>query len=902
MNSLGKLIVMLTLLTLAFTILASPAEAEDATLTVKVLTVDGEPLKNAHLEIKNSTNNEVVATGETGSDGKASFSLELYNYSITVYYPEGHEVGSEDVNFNETKTVTISVDVISGWTIRVYDKKERDPVEGANVTITHQGDSSIRYWRLTDENGKAGFGPIPCDSSYKVVVKFRGEEYDEGAKSPTAGDVKVKLPLYRVVLTILDRKSSPVEGVLVELREELDADPIASATSDLDGEAVLKLIPNGNYYLTAKLKGITVYQTEGKDITVLNDDVSEEITVNAVKLNVTVMDADGEDVMKNYTLTGKLIKNGEVVAEATATDGILHFGHTPFEAYKLEIAFGDLELYSETYEVNVDTAEGSVKALFYDVEFELNASALANASLARALSGELSIQGLEIRFEVEDWKASLRNVPRSEAYTVTLFRGGEEVAEIKPVKIVRDDQAVKLNLTGYRIILTTLNLDEKPVSAEVKVYLPGVGVVTSFETNESGRGESGQLLPLTYEVEALIEGSPARRESVKLENRDASMTLILDVKDMVFRVFDRDGEDLLGNVSLQLIRGSLKRSASQLENKTIIVKNLPIGEYRVIVSYYGFKVLDRMIDISRELDEEDLKAMGVLDAELIFLDSRKKPLDGGVVKLSFGGISLEREISEKGRVYFENLPNITMSLEAFYRGVKLSLEPSEFDLTRDGMRVTVISSVHKLAAKVLRGDGKPLRVGQALVYLNDILESSYNLTDGNEISERLPEGELRIVVKYKGREAGLLETYLERSIEDLAVYSTVFPLTLHLYDPDGNPVQGALILVKDDLGMIAEEASDEQGVAEILLPAGSYEASIMIDNRSYDVALAFEKSRTISFLYPASGGGGFELAISAGAINLAISGYAISRVSRRRPGGGRRGRRARSRPRRVPRV
>ena len=371
---------------------------------------------------------------------------------------------------------------------------------------------------------------------------------------------------------------------------------------------------------------------------------------------------------------------------------------------------------------------------------------------------------------------------------------------------------------------------------------------------------------------------------------------------MVFRVFDRDGKDLLGNVSLQLIRDHFKRSASSLENKTILVRNLPIGEYRVVVSYYGFKVLDRVIEVSRELEEEDLKAMGALDVELLFLDSGKKPLDQGVVKLSFGGIVLEREIGEKGRVYFENLPNVTMSLEAFYREVKLSLEPSEFDLTRDGMRITIISSVHRLTARVLRGDGKPLRTGQALIYLNDVLEASYDLADGNEISERLPEGELKIVVKYKGREAGLLETYLERSIEDLAVYSTIFPLTIHLYDPDGNPVQGARVLVKDDLGVIAEGASDERGVVEILLPSGSYEASITIDNRSYSVALAFEKSRSISFLYPAAGGGGFELAISAGAINLAISGYAISRVSRRRSEGEIRGRRVRGRPRRVPRV
>jgi len=469
MNSLNKPVAILMLLTLTLIIFITPTQADDtATLTVKVLTADGKPLKNAHLEIKNSTNNEVVTTGETGSDGEASFNLELYNYSITVYYPEGHEVGSEHVNLDETKTVTISVNVISKWTIRVYDKKERDPVKGANVTITHQGDPSIKYWKLTDENGKAEFGPIPCDSNYKVLVKFRESEYDEGAKSPIDGEVTVTLPLYRVILTILDKKNSPVEGVEVKLREELDQEPIASAMSESDGKAILKLIPNGKYYIEAWLKGVKVYESDGKEISVLNDDVAKTLIVDAVKLNITVLDYDGENVMKNYFMKGELIRNGEVIAEAESIDGILHFGHTPFETYQLKIMLGDLELYSGEYAVDLETAEGSVKAWFYDITLEVNASRLVNASLAKSLTGRLTAKSLVFEFKTEEWEAKLKDIPRSEDYKVELFYKDKPIAVIEPIRVTEDNQIVKLNLTGYKILVTTLNLDGKPVSADLR--------------------------------------------------------------------------------------------------------------------------------------------------------------------------------------------------------------------------------------------------------------------------------------------------------------------------------------------------------------------------------------------------------------------------------------------------
>ena len=893
--------IIILLITFIIAVSLTSAHAEDLELTVRVYTVDEKPLKGAYVKVV--SNGDTKDTGKTGSDGEISFDLpENETYDIYVYYPAGHEVGSsKGIDLTEPLSVNVTVNVVSKWTIYVYDGKERDPVPDANVTIVHSENDSIVYKKLTGSDGKVEFGPIPSDANYEITVTYKGKEYYSASKAVAVppDKTKIKLSLYRVTLSIIDKKGSPVEDVRVELREELDEDPIASTDSGSDGVAVLKFIPNGNYYLTAWLKGIKVYESDGKEIRVLNDDRSKEITVNAVKLNITILDYDGEDKLSQYSFVGRLLRDGEEVGRTSSEDGVLCFGHTPFENYTLEVMLGDLEVYSGAYEVELESAEGSIKAWFYDVKIEVNASALVNASIAKSLTGKLSITQAEFPFETENWKASLENLPRSSEYSAVLFYGDREVMKLDGLEISEEDQVLKLNLTGYEINVTTLNLDGKPVSANLSIILPGAGPITSFSTDESGRGSSGKLLPLVYKIEARVDGMKVGETSIDLKEAQ-SVSMKLSVKDVAFKILDRDGEEVLKNVVLKLVHGALSKSGKSDENGTISFRNLPIEEYRMTATYYGFKVLDDWIEITPQDTIIELEAPGVLDVELLFVDSEKKPLDQGLAILSFGGAELEKDIGGDGKVVFKNLPNTTLTIEAFYKEVKLRLNPDEFDLLRDGMRIVVMSSVHNLEARILRGDGVDLKTGQALLYLNDKLEKTYDLTKGNEISERLPEGEIKIELKYRGRDAGVFELYLEKSVRGLAIYSTVYPFEMQVHDPDGGFVVGAKLSVRDKLGLITEASSDEKGIIQVLLPAGSYEGTLEIENNTYTFGFEVRKPRSISFIYPVSHSRGFELTVAASAINLAISGYAISRLSYGKPKAERR--RPRRRSRRIPRV
>jgi hypothetical protein len=632
---------------------------------------------------------------------------------------------------------------------------------------------------------------------------------------------------------------------------------------------------------------------------VLNDDVSEEITVNAIRLNITVMDYDGEDILRNYTLTGKLFKDGREIGSASSENGVIRFGHTPFESYDLKIMLGEMTVYSGKYDVKVESAEGAVKAWFYDVKIRVNASAIVNASITRSLVGELRAPGLRFEFQTKDWEANIRNVPKFDKYTAFLLYLGREVFRAEGLRINEENQVLWLNITGRRLNITTINLDDEHVSADIIVVLEGVGRITSFKTDADGHGSPGRLLPLTYRLEAYVDGMPVGVEMIDL-TADKSVVMRLSLRNIYFKVFDKDGETALGNVSLMLTHGKFSRSGRYLENGTLLVEDLPLGEYCLTVKYYGFKVLEDYVEISPENRLIELKAPGVLDLELVFLDSDKKPLDQGRAVVSFSGYEFEGDIGADGRAVFKNLPNITLEVTAFYRGVRLQIEPSEIDLVRDDMKAVITCSVHSFEAEVLRGDGKPLDEGLAMLYVNDMLLETYNLAEKNKILARLPEGDLRVEIRYRGRGAGLFNTYLERSMMGLAIYSTVYPVEILVRNPDRGVVSGARLIVEDGMGVIAEAVSGGDGIIRLLLPAAeNYNATLKIDNETYSFRFTVEKSKSLSFLRPAPYRMGFEMTVTASAINLIISGYAISRLPRGRQRPRRGPRRAR---RRVPRL
>ena len=882
--------------------LFSQVSADEQQLTIIVYTEDGKRLPGAIVKLDGQNDT-------TNSNGEVQFQINTTDtYQIKVYYPSGYLVCQYTISNYTKTTFRANASVVSEWTIIVKDGKGREPISGANVTIVLRSDSSIRYSKLTGSDGEVTFGPIPSEE-YDITVRYKDIEREFTHKKPevslTEGIVEplsLSLPLYRVTLTVEDVNEVPVKDVKVELRPELDEDPIASATTNANGKAVLKLIPNGRYYLVAFLKDVKVYESEGKEIRVSGDDVEKTIKVNAAKLNITVYEYDGEREITDYTLRGELIKDDTAISEANSINGVLRFSHTPFTNYTLKVYLGDILVYSGTYEVTSDTSQGSIKAWFYDIQIEVNASILANETIAKSLKVEFYKDPVRVEVQTEEGEATLKDLPRAEGYLVTLFYQDKKVGEIPGINIVEENQVVRLNLTGYRINFTTVNLDNEPIGVNISISLPEGEKVLSINTGPDGKGSSGMLLPLTYEITAYLGGIKVGEQTLALTS-DVDLRMELSVINTAFKILDKDGETTLTNIDLQLFHGSLKLAGTSNEEGIIEIKNIPVAHYRLIANYHGFKVLDQPIDIQSNTREVELRAAGVLDVKLVMLDALKKPLDQGSVILSFGDIEVEKNISSNGEAVIKNLPNTTIDIRAFYKGVEVDTDPVRFNLVKDEMRVVCVTSVYTITIKVLRGDGEPVNEGEALIYVDGELKAAHDLSSSNTFSERLPRSDVKIQILYRKRDAGFMEIYLEQPMGETALYSHLYPFKIRIYDPEGKPVEGAELVIKDKFGEIERAQSGGDGSIESVLPVGTYNASIQIENNTYSFEFEFRTSRSINFLYPVSHNHGFEISVAAGAVNLAISSFALSKIPRERPRRRPARRRAAARrPRRVPRV
>lgn len=904
MKTAATLLIALLITLTPLTLIAVSASEEGAEpLTVTIKTLDNEPLQGAIVEIYNETMR--IFRGTTNQDGHITPTI-VHNktYTVKVYYPAGNMVYNQQFEYDETQI--IMVNVISRWIIRVYDSGGRDPVKDGNVTITYQSNDTITYKGETDSNGKIVFGPLPS-GSYEVKVSFKGRTYDEGVKTVSVGnqETTIYLSLYRVTVRVKDVDQNPVENVIVSIRRELDEPPISTATSDENGEALLKLVPKNSYYLEARFKDYVVYESDSKILDVF-DDTEIDIVIEAVKLNITVYDADGEDVIAGpqFSLSGELRGSGNVlVAEAETTDGTLSFGHVPLRNFTLRIKLGDLTVYSATYEVTEESSIGKVNGKFYDVVLRVNTTGLANETMAKYLSGVLKRGELEFPFKMRGGEAAVKNVPSATDYSAELFFDDSKVGEASNIAISEDEQKITLPLNSYKINVYVTNLKGKPVSVDVSIALMNGTQVTSFKTGDDGKGSSKPLLPTNYRLIIYYDEIKTGEREIDLKS-DMNLTLQAAMTDVVLRIYDSDQEDALSGVNVRLQAGTFKKEFVSGEDGAALLQNLPLTVYKLTAWYYGFKVLDTSLEVSTGTPEIDLKANGVLDVRLKFVDSVKKPLDGGTAVLTVGDKDIEVELNEAGEARVKNLPNSTIYVKLLYKGVEVKVDPSEFKLNIDEQAIAFIARVHSITISILRGDGDPLRDGVAEVYVNGEPISSHNLIEENIFTERLPEGEVLIKVEFRGRTIGEKTIYLEEPMKQLTLKTNTYLFGMTIYDSSRNLVKGAKITAKDKQGKVGEAITDEKGHATLLLPGGSYTFIIDFGNETLEYITNLKENKHVNVLYPsAAPESSFPTIIAAVSINTALAILVTIKSIKRTVKPRRRGERRESRRRRrLPRI
>lgn len=313
---------------------ADPATHE---LTVIVENHNGEPVEGASVSVATADDGDEVVSGETDSDGIATFSVESGEYDIIADHEDALGDGGNRVTVDGDTEASVKLDTSDGKAtgkVIVVDQNG-DPVEGEPVILSPPGtvDEEGKITEHTNEDGEVIIELSAGDPSDAVMygVEVRDQEKTLAIMADAYTGVQeakfevdtteVEETERTLTVTVVDQNGDPLEGAEIRGRGpilsngddhhasgETNATGVATMTA-YDGEYDLKVEYGG----TVTEDGVTV---DGDTETTVEVETDPDPSGETHELTVSVETPDGEPA-KNIPVEVVTHEGGEPVATGT---------------------------------------------------------------------------------------------------------------------------------------------------------------------------------------------------------------------------------------------------------------------------------------------------------------------------------------------------------------------------------------------------------------------------------------------------------------------------------------------------------------------------------------------------------------------------------------------------------
>ncbi len=272
----------------------------------------------------------ITYNATSGSDGLASFNLELGDVVITAYYLGVVQVGQ----LNQTITGAATYDLTCNLTDINVTVENADGVlmRGIDLTLTFQYVSSTNgssynttVQGQTDDNGNYVYNSTLTGINYIINASIYGEVFNIGNNTISSlplqpvSDVTIICPTQNLTLTILDSTSTPIPNAHLTLIE-LTNGIFQNGTTNTNGVVSLP-VTFGMYQLSVYSGDVLLKQT---NIEVFNDSqITVQCSLYGIQVTVKVVDFFGQPVANaNVTLSGP---GNEVKSAITSSNGTVTF-------------------------------------------------------------------------------------------------------------------------------------------------------------------------------------------------------------------------------------------------------------------------------------------------------------------------------------------------------------------------------------------------------------------------------------------------------------------------------------------------------------------------------------------------------------------------------------------------
>ncbi len=399
-----------------------------------------------------------------------------------------------------------------------------------------------------------------------------------------------------------------------------------------------------------------------------------------------------------------------------------------------------------------------------------------------------------------------------------------------------------LTLTIYEVQGQELNALEVVVMDNDGKLRPNIEVIIanetfrkSFKSGTNGIAVFRLLSPGRYAISVIIEGIRVGYTEVDFPSMQR-VELKLQLGALKCKIVDVDGYPVEGlSITIRSESGKITKTGKTASDGIIVINDLPfsslpgIGKYFLSAKLQNLTVINKVIDYPVPSADSLEVVAEVAKLGIKISDASGDPLQGGELLLLAKNYSASFQVKD-GEVMIGEMPTsniagtytakIVLKYPAF--GKNLEVLSDTFMLERYTNKTYTID-VDKLVINILDEENNPVSGIKVLLQSAKFGNLTYSLTgrDGKATFSVLPysigpygAGEYEVVIIKDNNAISMFKfsfTPTQTSISHTLYRKEV---TLRFVKPNNEPLNGALIKLRDPLtGASSEAVTDENGVA-----------------------------------------------------------------------------------------
>jgi protocatechuate 3,4-dioxygenase beta subunit len=459
-----------------------------------------DPLQGATISLEGYGQATTDAAGEATFTNVAPQSNINYSVEASGYNTAQGEVSVIDQNITEQVTLNTTT-----YQVSFAVNEGTDPLQGATISLEGYGQAT------TDAAGEATFTNVAPENNIAYSVEASGYNTAQGEVSVIDQNITEQVTLnattYQVSFAV-NEGTNPLQGATINL------EGYGQATTDAAGEATFaNVAPQSNINYSVEASG---YNTAQGEVSVIDQNITEQVTLNATTYQVSFAVNEGTDPLQGATIS--LEGYGQATTDAAGEATFTNVAPENNIAYSVEAS-------------GYNTAQGEVSVIDQNITEQVTLNATTYQVSFAVNNGTNPLQGATISLEGYGQattdaagEATFANVAPENNINYSVEASGYNTAQGE-VSVIDQNITEQVTLTATTYLVSfAVNEGTNPLQGAT-ISLEGYGQATTDAAGEATFANVASESNIAYSVEA--SGYNTVQSDLSVTNQDITEQVTL---------------------------------------------------------------------------------------------------------------------------------------------------------------------------------------------------------------------------------------------------------------------------------------------------------------------------------------------------------------------------------------